>query len=67
MALTKRKVLGQVLIDEELNIFVREDIILEEDGVEVARRSHRSSFKPGDDVSGVVGNKVTKIANAIWD
>lgn len=67
MALTKRRVLGQVLIDEQLNISVREDVIFEDDGVEIGRRSHRKSFKPGDDVSGVVGNVVTKIANAIWN
>lgn len=66
MAITKRRELHQVIVDKDMNLSVREDVVIEEDGVEVARKSIRQTFRPGDDVSGVVGNKVTKIANAVW-
>ena len=66
MAFSKSKVLAAINIDEDFNISVREDVVVYEDGVEISRRSHRTAFVPGDDVSRVVGNTLNKITNALW-
>ena len=39
--------------------------IVEKDGVEIARGYHRTSYSPGDDVSGACA-EVQKVAAALW-
>jgi hypothetical protein len=65
MAFSKSKVIVQISIDELEVISTRTDTIVKEDGDEVARRSFRSMYEPGDDMS-AAPNKVVKIATALW-
>lgn len=46
-------------------IQVRECIVIERDGVEIAKSYHRSSFAPGSDVS-AMPQSVQDIANLVW-
>ena len=39
--------------------------IVEKDGVEIARGYHRTSYKPGDDISDAC-SEVQKVAEALW-
>lgn len=66
MALTKRNVIDQVLVDEEGTLSIRNATVIEEDGVELSRKFHRTTLAPGSDISGEP-QRVRKIANAIWD
>jgi hypothetical protein len=51
MMLTKEIVTGSIEIFQDLNMNVREDTIVLEDGVELSRTFFRYSLIPGDDVS----------------
>lgn len=65
MALTKTKSIDQITVDGNAIVMVRETIVIEEDGVELSRTYHRSSFNPGDDVSSMPDN-VQAICSAAW-
>ena len=49
MALTERKEIGSREIKADGQIQVREDTIIEKDGVELSRTFHRHVVVPGDD------------------
>lgn len=49
--LTKSVVVGSLEILESLQMNVREDTVIEEDGVEISRSFNRYVVAPGDDVS----------------
>lgn len=66
MALTKRTVVDQILLDEDANISIRTATVIEEDGVELSRKFHRTTLAPGSDISGEPP-RIRKIANAVWD
>ena len=51
MALTKEVVVDQITVTETLTILVREVTRIMEDGVEISKQYHRTSFEKGADVS----------------
>ena len=51
MALTKEVVVDQITVTENLTVLVREVTRIMEDGVEISKQYHRSSFEKGADVS----------------
>ena len=51
MALTERKEIGQRTILADGQIEVREDTVIEKDGVEISRTYHRHVVAPGDDLT----------------
>lgn len=66
MALTKRTVVDQILLDESAVLSIRTATVIEEDGVELSRKFHRTTLAPGSDISGEPP-RIRKIANAVWD
>ena len=64
MAITKRIELKEEILPDQV-IQVRTTTVLEEDGVELARKHHRHVVHPGDDVSGEP-QEVQDIAAALW-
>jgi len=65
MALSKREVVDQILVDEDGNINLRTSVYIEEDGVVVAHNFHRKALQPGDDLVNE-NARVQAIANADW-
>ena len=65
MALTKETVVDQITVTENGIVLVREVTRIMEDGKELSKQYHRSSFVPADDVSGQPAN-VQAIASAAW-
>jgi hypothetical protein len=51
MALTKETVVDQITVTENGIVLVREVTKIIEDGVEISKQYHRSSFAPDSDVS----------------
>ena len=66
MALTKRVVVDQILVDEDAVLSIRTATVIEEDGVELSRKFHRTTINPGADISGEP-QRIRKLANAVWD
>lgn len=68
MALSERLEIGHIGIVTGERIEVREDTIIERDGVEVSRTYHRFVLEPGDklerDTPGFP--RVRAVANALW-
>ncbi len=64
MAITKRTELKEEILPNQV-IQIRTTTVVEEDGVELARKHHRHVVDPGDDVSGEV-QEVQDIAAALW-
>ncbi len=64
MAFTEKQAY-KIEVNEDLSIGVRRSDIVLKDDVEVGRSYHRSSFQPGDDVSGEV-QEVQDVAAAVW-
>ena len=64
MAITKRIELKEEILPNQV-IQVRTTTVVEEDGVELARKHHRHVVHPGDDVSGEP-QEVQDIAAALW-
>jgi hypothetical protein len=52
MALTKTTVVDQITVTENGTVLVRETTRIFEDGVELSKQYHRTSFAPETDVSG---------------
>ena len=52
MALTKETVVDQITVTENGIVFVREATRIMEDGNELSKTYHRTSFAPESDVSG---------------
>jgi hypothetical protein len=65
MSLTKEIAVDQITICENGIVLVRETTTIKEDGVEISKKYHRTSFVPGDDVSSQPAN-VQAICAAAW-
>ena len=65
MALTKNVVVDQITVTENGIVLVREATTIKEDGVELSKKYHRTSFTPGSNVSEMPAN-VQAIAAATW-
>ena len=65
MALTKEIAVDQITVTENGIVLVRETTTIKEDGVELSKKYHRSSFTPGQDVSEQPAN-VQAICAAAW-
>lgn len=65
MALTKEVTIDQITVTENGVILVREVTRILEDGTELSKQYHRSSFSPGQDVSDQPDN-VKAICAAAW-
>ena len=65
MALTKETVVDQITVTENGIVLVREATRIMEDGNEISKQYHRTSFAPSDDVSAQPQN-VQDICNVVW-
>jgi hypothetical protein len=65
MALTKDVAIDQITVCENGIVLVRETTTIKEDGVEISKKYHRTSFVPADDVSSQPAN-VQAICAAAW-
>ena len=65
MAITKEIAVDQITVTENGIVLVREVTRIMEDGKELSKQYHRSSFAPVDDVSAQPQN-VQDICNAAW-
>ena len=65
MALTKETAVDQITVTENGIILVRETTTIKEDGVEISKKYHRSSFIPESDISSQPAN-VQAICSAAW-
>jgi len=65
MALTKEVAVDQITVTENGIVLVRETTTIKEDGVEISKKYHRTSFTPGQDVSSQPAN-VVAICNVVW-
>jgi hypothetical protein len=65
MALTKEVVVDQITVTENGTVLVREVTRIIEDGVEISKQYHRTSFEKNADVSGQP-QQVQDICAAAW-
>ena len=65
MSLTKEIAVDQITVCENGIVLVRETTTIKEDGVEISKKYHRSSFVPEQDVSDQPAN-VQAICAAAW-
>lgn len=65
MALTKEVVVDQITVTENGIVLVRETTKIMEDGKEISKQYHRTSFAPASDVSAQPKN-VQDICNVAW-
>jgi hypothetical protein len=65
MSLTKEIAVDQITICENGIVLVRETTTIKEDGVELSKKYHRTSFAPEADLTGQPAN-VVAICNAAW-
>ena len=65
MALTKETVVDQITVTENGIVLVREVTKILENGVELSKQFHRSSFVPASDISAQPQN-VKDICAAAW-
>lgn len=65
MALTKEIAVDQITVTENGIVLVRETTTIKEDGVELSKQYHRTSFAPEADLTGQPAN-VVAICNAAW-
>jgi hypothetical protein len=65
MALTKEVAVDQITVTENGIVLVRETTTIKEDGVELSKKYHRTSFTPDQDISSQPAN-VVAICNAAW-
>jgi hypothetical protein len=65
MALTKETAIDQITVTENGTVLVRETTTIKEDGVELSKQYHRTSFAPEADISGQPAN-VVAICNIAW-
>jgi hypothetical protein len=65
MALTKETVVDQITVTENGTVLVRKVTRIMEDGNEISKQYHRTSFAPESDVSGQPQN-VQDICNIAW-
>ena len=65
MALTKEVAVDQITVTENGIVLVRETTTIKEEGVEISKKYHRTSFAPQSDVSSQPAN-VQAICAAVW-
>ena len=65
MALTKEIAVDQITVTENGTVLVRETTKIMEDGNEISKQYHRTSFPPDSDVSAQPQN-VQDICNVAW-
>lgn len=65
MSLTKNTFVDEITVSDAGFVFVRQATIIKENDVEISKTFHRSSFYPGQDLTGQPAN-VLAIANAAW-
>ena len=65
MALIKEIVVDQITVTENGTILVREVTRIMEDGAEISKQYHRTSFSPISDISSQPDN-VRAICNTAW-
>jgi hypothetical protein len=65
MALTKEIAVDQITVTENGTVLVREVTRIMEDGKELSKQYHRTSFAPSSDVSAQPQN-VQDICNVAW-
>ena len=65
MALTKEIAVDQITVTEFGTVLVRETTTIKEDGVELSKKYHRTSFAPEADLTGQPAN-VVAICNVAW-
>ncbi len=65
MALTERTIYGHIGILEDGQLQLREDTIIERDGIEISRVYHRRVLAPGDDVT-PYPERLKTISAVIW-
>jgi len=65
MAITKEIAVDQITVTENGIVLVRQVTRIMEDGNEISKQYHRSSFVPASDVSGQPQN-VQDICNVAW-
>jgi hypothetical protein len=65
MALIKEIAVDQITVTENGIVLVRETTTIKEDGVELSKQYHRTSFAPEADLTGVPAN-VVAICNVAW-
>ena len=66
MAITKQKTIEEIQVAGEYKqLFVLEVTKILEDGVEISRSNHRTSYLPSEDISSL-DPQVVAIANAAW-
>ena len=65
MSLTKTTTVDQITVNENGIVLYREATRIMEDGVQLSQTYHRSSFTPGQDLTGVPVN-VVAICNTVW-
>lgn len=66
MALTEKTVLDRIEILENGVIQVREAVVIERDGAEIARSFHRYVLDPADDVEKPKTGRLDAVAKAVW-
>lgn len=65
MGLTKEKSIDQITVTENGIVLVREVTRIVEDGIEISKSYHRTSFEPGQDVT-CEPERVQSICAAAW-
>lgn len=63
--ITERAILGKIEILEDGQIQLREDTIIERDGVEIARTGHRRVLEPTE-VAPADSKRLADVATAVW-
>lgn len=64
--LTKTIVIGKMEIHEDGSIGLREDTVIADNGVEVARTYHRRVLDPGANVSAEVDARLVTVSAVVW-
>ena len=65
MAITERQVLGKIEVLEGGQIQLRQDTVIERDGVEVSRLYHRVVLEPTLDTTTLTG-RLKDVADVVW-
>ena len=65
MALSKETTIDQITVEASGVVLVREATAIVEDGAQLSKSYHRTSFAPGSDVSAQPAN-VQAICSAAW-
>ena len=66
MAITKQKTIEEIQVAGEYKqLFVLEVTKILEDGIEISRSNHRTSYLPNEDISSL-DSQIVAIANTAW-